>query len=48
MKEPRDAICDNLDALRRQRWRELETSRRSLLSLWYVLHPDLAQKGGGG
>ena len=27
---------------------ELEISRRGLLSLWYVLHPDLAQRDGAG
>ena len=27
---------------------ELGISRRGLLSLWYVLHPDLAQKDGEG
>ena len=26
----------------------LETCRRDLLSLWYVLHPDLAQRDGEG
>ena len=27
---------------------ELGISRKGLLSLWYVLHPDLAQRDGGG
>ena len=27
---------------------ELEISRKDLLSLWYILHPDLVQRGGEG
>ena len=27
---------------------ELGISRKGLLSLWYVIHPDLAQRDGGG
>ena len=27
---------------------ELEISKRGLISLWYVLHPDLAQRDGEG
>ena len=49
VEEPRDAICDDLDTLLREAEVErVRTSRKSPPSLWYVLHPDLAQRGGKG
>ena len=48
-EEPTGAICDDLEALLGDvdegRVRDLQ---EGFLSLWYVLHPDLAQRDGGG
>ena len=42
-------ICEDLDGLLREVVRgELGISRRDLLSLWYILHPDLALRDGEG